>query len=58
MLVGAGVDETTAYLKNLGDESALKAVDYIQKCREAGDFDNIDNYVAECNRYFGYETAG
>lgn len=58
MLVGAGVDETIAYLKNLGDESAWKAAEYIQKCRESGDFDNIGNYVTECNRYFGYETAG
>lgn len=55
MLVGGGVAETIAFLTNLANESSLKAAGYIQKCREAGDFDHIDEYVAECNRYFGYE---
>ena len=57
LLVGAGVDKTIGYLKNLAEESALRAVDYIQKCRITGDFDNLGRYVADCNRYFGYEPA-
>lgn len=54
MLVGAGIDETIAYLKSLNSESALKAVDNIEMNRA----NFIDDHVAGCSRYFGFEGAG
>ena len=52
MLVGGGVDETIAYLNTVGDDEARKAVEYIEGCREAGDFNSLHKYAEEWNRYF------
>jgi hypothetical protein len=59
-LVGAGVDETLAFLKSTstlptssaGDDDvddrgdAKKAHDYIVACRDGGDFDDLDRWLA------------
>jgi hypothetical protein len=52
LLVGAGVDETLAYLNGLGDEESLKASEYIEDCRGTGDFDHLDGYAEEWDKYF------
>ena len=58
LTVGAGVDETIAYLKGLSNESASAAATYIEECRETGDFKNLDKYVEEWDKCFGNERAG
>jgi hypothetical protein len=52
MLVGAGVDQTLDYLKTLGNEHAVAAADYIKRCRVTGDFNYLDRYAEEWDRYF------
>jgi len=51
-LVGAGVDETLLFLRGVGDTSASKAADYIDECREAGDFDDLPSWLEDRIRYF------
>ena len=58
LTVGAGIDETITYLKSLSDESALAAATYIEECRNAGDFKNLDKYAEEWDKYFGNQRAG
>lgn len=38
LLAGGGLDETIAYLRAAADPEAVKAAQYIQECRAAGDF--------------------
>ena len=52
LLVGAGVDETIAYLRDLGDEQSLGAVSYIEGCRATGDFNHLDTYAGQWDKYF------
>jgi hypothetical protein len=52
LLVGAGVEETLAYLKGLSDKDSLAAAIYITECRDAGDFKYIHGYAEEWDRYF------
>ena|SRR5437016_10635322 len=52
LLVGAGVDNTLAYLRDVGDEDSLAAAKYIEDCRKTGDFKYIYKYAEEWNRYF------
>ena len=52
LTVGAGVEKTIAYLKNLNDSSAAAAAAYITECRDSGDFKSLDNYTEDWNTYF------
>jgi len=47
LLAFAGVDNTLKYLKALDTEESRKAIDYIVKSKEAGDFDDIESYFSE-----------
>lgn len=52
LLCGAGVDETEAHLNANGPEDAL---DYLRRCRKAGDFENFtpSRRMVEYERYYG-----
>ncbi len=52
-LVGAGVDATIEYLTQNNDPDASDAVDYIRVCKEAGDFDYLDDWLNFRIDYFG-----
>jgi len=52
LLVGAGVDNTLGYLRDVDDEDSLAAAKYIEDCRKTGDFNHIHKYAEEWNRYF------
>jgi hypothetical protein len=54
-LVGAGVGQTLAYLKDVGGEQALAAAKYIEDCRGTGDFNNLESHMEFWDRYFGRE---
>jgi hypothetical protein len=45
----AGITQTLAYLQSLPDPDAAKAVDYLQQCQVAGDFDNLADYFSPAN---------
>lgn len=45
----AGIDRTLIYLQSLPDPEAAKAVDYLQQCQEAGNFDDLDDYFSPDN---------
>ncbi|BDD10837.1 hypothetical protein FUAX_32690 [Fulvitalea axinellae] len=50
LVVFAGVDITLKYLKNLkSDDNSEELFKYIQDCKEAGDFDEIDEYFSNEN---------
>lgn len=44
LVVFAGLEPTIAYLKQQHSEMAEKALQYIQDCKKAGDFDDLDEY--------------
>jgi hypothetical protein len=49
LVVFAGVDNTIQYLKSLGTTESQKAVEYLEKCEEAGDLDRIEEYFSQDN---------
>lgn len=51
-LVGAGVDATLRYLSSRQDSEAKDALRYLLRCREAGDFDELDEWRSERSAYF------
>jgi hypothetical protein len=51
-LVGAGVEKTLSYLRGIGGEQALEAAQYIEGCRDAGDFNNLESHAEVWDRYF------
>ena len=51
-LVGAGVVPTMAYLQSIQQEWAEKARTYIEKCEQAGDFQDMEGYRLDRERYF------
>jgi len=57
LLVGAGLDETKAYLLSVDDRNAKEAYDYLIKCEKSGDFIdfNNDKYLESIKRYFRVE---
>lgn len=51
-LVGAGVDETLAFLAASSDPAAREAGAYIADCRLGGDFDDLPGWLAWRRAYF------
>lgn len=51
-LVGAGVEETLAFLARSDDPAASKAAEYIARCAKGGDFDGRDEWLAARCAYF------
>jgi hypothetical protein len=51
-LIGAGVGRTMAYVQSIQAEWAEKARAYIELCRQAGDFDDMEDYRVDRQRYF------
>lgn len=51
-LVGAGVEETINYLRQSKDVSASDALQYIEACKSAGDFDNRQEWINQKKAYF------
>ncbi|MBJ6108859.1 hypothetical protein JAO73_07560 [Hymenobacter sp. BT523] len=49
MVAFAGIDPTIAYLQTLPDPDAAAAVDYLQQCQAAGDFDDLHAYFSPDN---------
>lgn len=45
-LVGGGVDATIEYLTKNQDSETKDVIAYIQKCRESGDFIDMDHWLA------------
>jgi hypothetical protein len=46
LVVFAGVEPTSSYLQNVNNEEAKAALEYVQSCSKAGDFDNLDEYFS------------
>jgi len=44
LLPFAGVEETISYLKTQTSDEAIAALKYVEECKEAGDFDILDEY--------------
>ena len=53
-LVGCGVQETLAFLRDCPKPVAQQAYDYIASCKTAGDFDNLDQWLVERIEYFAH----
>lgn len=53
LLVGAGVEQTLAFLRTQDTEEAQAAIEYIEECVETGDFKDLDGYRAYVERCFG-----
>lgn len=51
-LVGAGVDETLAFLESAEDPDAARARAHLIACREGGDFDDLPSWLARRRAYF------
>ena len=51
-LVGAGVQKTIDFLENIKNPDAEKALEYIQLCQTAGDFDNLPKWESFRKDYF------
>jgi hypothetical protein len=45
----AGIDQTIAYLQTCADPDAVAAIDYLQRCKTAGDFDYLEEYFSPDN---------
>ena len=43
-LIGAGLENTIEYLSGKSDVNSQKALDYILSCKDAGDFDDMENW--------------
>lgn len=51
-LVGAGVQKTIDFLENIKNPDAEKAIEYIQSCQKAGDFDDLPKWESFRKDYF------
>jgi hypothetical protein len=51
-LVGAGVEPTLTFLSTSDEPDATDARDYIVECREAGDFDDLEDWLAGRIAYY------
>jgi hypothetical protein len=49
---GQDVTPTFAYLRMRNDRVADQAADYMVECREAGDFDNLEEWLSDKIDYF------
>jgi hypothetical protein len=47
LVVFAGIDKTIDFFDSLATEESTKAVEYLKECREAGDFESIDEYFSD-----------
>lgn len=52
LIVGAGLETTLAHLSAIGDEESMQALRYIEGCKAAGDFDDMNSYRASIAAYF------
>jgi hypothetical protein len=52
-LTGAGLNQTIEYLESSTDPEAKPALEYIMKCRAAGDFDDLQAWAIWIADYFG-----
>jgi hypothetical protein len=52
-LTGAGLNQTIEYLESSADPEARSALEYIMKCRAAGDFDDLQAWAIWRTDYFG-----
>jgi hypothetical protein len=53
LLVGAGIDETLAFLRAHDDEEHQEAAEYVEECLAAGDFEDMDEWRALRLAHFG-----
>ena len=51
-LVGAGVETTLDYLQDHADQESTRIAAYLSACKEAGDFDDLEGWLASRIRYF------
>lgn len=51
-LVGQGVEETIRWLRQQKDPLSDRIATYITECRDAGDFENLDQWLASKINYF------
>ena len=51
-LVGRGVSETLSFLKDCSKPGSAQAYDYINCCKATGDFDNLEQWLAERIEYY------
>jgi hypothetical protein len=58
LLCGAGIEETKSYLAAHGSEDALKALKYLQRGIEAGDFKDwsVPKWIAYYRRYYHLDS--
>ena len=47
LVVFAGLEETIAFFKSQESDESKDALKYVEECKEAGDFENIENYFSE-----------
>ena len=47
LVVFMGVNKTKVYFETVGCTEANSALEYISKCDECGDFDNLDEYFSQ-----------
>jgi hypothetical protein len=57
LLCGAGLEATKRFLSSQEGKTAADALQYLQECEQAGDFDGFspDAYLEDYRRYFGVE---
>lgn len=55
LLCGAGLEETKHFLSGQTGEAAVRALEYLRKCEDAGDFADfsVEAYLNGHRRYFG-----
>ena len=53
LLVLAGPEETLRFLRADGSDAARAALDYVEQGQAAGDFRDLEGYLAFCRRYLG-----
>lgn len=51
-LVGAGVAPTLSYLQSLQQDWAQEAIAHIEERQEVGDFENLEQYFLETQKFF------
>jgi len=57
-LVGAGVDETIAFLRSLKTAEGTQAAEYIQECRAYGNLDRLEKQYADYRSSFAAWELG
>jgi hypothetical protein len=55
LLCGAGLEETKHFLSGQTGEAAMRALEYLKRCEDAGNFVDfsVEAYLNERRRYFG-----